>query len=186
MGLSTRANDTDWDCDDASFGDGYARSLRKPNRQRQALATKQQREVRPPVERAPRGPSRKARLGQEAFKCRHCRAFIGPTVSGGRHRNHCPLCLYSRHVDGQRPGDRASSCGALMAPIARFDRPNGEPVVVHRCLGCGLERHNRLAADDSIAVLVRLALVAARVGQRAAADDGKPAEGTRETKRRVS
>ncbi len=31
--------------------------------------------------------------GNESFKFRHCRAFIGPTVSGGRHRNHCPLCL---------------------------------------------------------------------------------------------
>ena len=37
-----------------------------------------------------------------------------------------------------------------MAPIARFTRPNGEPMVVHRCLGCGFVRNNRLAADDNI------------------------------------
>ena len=111
------------------------------------------------LERAPReiprdatrrGPTRAVREGRESFKCVHCRAFIGPTISGGKHRNHCPLCLYSRHVDGGRPGDRASDCGAKMAPVARFTRPNGEPMVVHRCLGCGFERNNRLAADNNI------------------------------------
>ena len=103
-----------------------------------------------------RGPTRAVREGRESFKCVHCRAFIGPTVSGGKHRNHCPLCLYSRHVDGGRPGDRASDCGAKMAPVARFTRPNGEPMVVHRCLGCGFVRHNRVAADDSPFVLEQL------------------------------
>jgi hypothetical protein len=105
---------------------------------------------------ARRGPTRAVREGRESFKCVHCRAFIGPTISGGKHRNHCPLCLYSRHVDGGRPGDRASDCGAKMAPIARFTRPNGEPMIVHRCLGCGFERNNRLAADDNMLLFEEL------------------------------
>jgi hypothetical protein len=103
--------------------------------------------------------------GQESFKCRRCRAFVGPTVSGGRHRNHCPLCLHSRHVDGNRPGDRASDCGSLMAPVGTFHRPKGEQVVLHRCLGCGLERHNRVAADDNPVALLRLPPVPPRVGR---------------------
>ncbi len=103
-----------------------------------------------PREAARRGPTRAVREGRESFKCVHCRAFIGPTVSGGKHRNHCPLCLTSRHVDGGRPGDRASDCGAKMAPVARFTRPSGEPMIVHRCLGCGFMRNNRLAADDNM------------------------------------
>lgn len=105
-----------------------------------------------------RGPTRKSLDGREAFKCLHCRAFIGAPISGGRHRNHCPLCLFSRHVDAKRPGDRASNCRSLMAPVARFDRRDGEPVLVHRCLGCGRQRHNRLAADDNVLALVRLPL----------------------------
>ncbi len=113
-----------------------------------------------------RGPTRAARQGTEEFRCRHCRAFVGPTLGGGRHRNHCPACLHSRHVDERRPGDRASDCRATMAPIARFDRPGGEPVIIHRCYGCGLERHNRLAADDDIALLPRLPLVAPRLRRR--------------------
>ena len=110
---------------------------------------------------------RKPRLadGSESFKCGHCRAFIGPTVSGGRHRNHCPLCLYSRHVDDRRPGDRASVCRSLMAPVGTFHRPKGEQVIVHRCLGCGLERHCRVAADDNMISCLRLPLVAPRTSR---------------------
>ncbi len=114
-----------------------------------------------PRDVARRGPTRAVREGRESFKCVHCRAFIGPTVSGGKHRNHCPLCLSSRHVDGGRPGDRASDCGAKMAPIARFTRPNGEPMIVHRCLGCGFERNNRLAADDNMYLFEELPMTTA-------------------------
>lgn len=96
---------------------------------------------------------------QNAFTCGHCGRPIGPTVSGGHHRNHCPLCLYSLHVDDRRMGDRASVCGGLMEPVATFRRPKGEEVVVHRCQRCGLERHNRIAADDSLLVLRGLPVV---------------------------
>ncbi len=117
-------------------------------------ATRDMREA--PRDATRRGPTRAVREGRASFKCVHCRAFIGPTISGGKHRNHCPLCLYSRHVDGGRPGDRASDCGAKMAPVARFTRPNGEPMIVHRCLGCGFERNNRLAADDNMLLFEEL------------------------------
>jgi hypothetical protein len=90
------------------------------------------------------------------FKCGRCRAFIGPVVFGGRHRNHCPFCLTSRHVDLRRPGDRASPCRALMPAIGVAWRANGEQMVVHRCNGCGIERQNRVAADDDLAALLRL------------------------------
>jgi hypothetical protein len=90
--------------------------------------------------------------------------MVGPTVSGGRNRNHCPHCLYSRHVDASTPGDRASDCGASMQPVGVFLRPKGEQVVVHRCLGCGFERHNRIAADDSDSLLDALPGVEPRRG----------------------
>ncbi len=117
-------------------------------------------------QRAGRRPQRKPD-GSEEFKCGHCRAFIGPTRSGGRHRNHCPLCLYSRHVDRSHPGDRLSDCRSLMEPIGTFARSNGEQMVVHRCGGCGAERHNRIAADDNPIALLRLQPVAPRRGKAA-------------------
>ena len=86
---------------------------------------------------------------KDTFRCRYCKAMVGQPPSGGRHRNHCPICLHSRHLDERAPGDRASDCGALMAPIGAFTRRNGEHVLVHRCLDCGIIRHNRIAADDN-------------------------------------
>ena len=93
---------------------------------------------------------------QEEFRCRRCGMFVGALPYGGSHRNHCPFCLYSRHVDGKTPGDRASTCGGLMAPIGAFTRPKGEHVIVHRCLSCGFERYNRIAADDSFGLVLQL------------------------------
>jgi hypothetical protein len=54
-----------------------------------------------------------------------------------------------------------------MAPCGVFARPNGEQAIVHRCLGCGLERHCRVAADDDVVAVMRLAVVRARSGSRA-------------------
>lgn len=85
--------------------------------------------------------------------------MVGPTISGGRHRNHCPVCLYSLHVDGKTPGDRGSDCRSLMKPVGLFARMSGEQVIVHQCLGCGFERFNRVAADDNPLAVMRLALV---------------------------
>jgi hypothetical protein len=92
--------------------------------------------------------------------------MIGAPPSGGRNRNHCPACLYSRHVDGRTPGDRAGDCRAMMAPVAAFVRTKGEHVIVHRCLGCGFERHNRIAADDNFAAVMRLPVVEPRTAAR--------------------
>ncbi len=119
---------------------------------------------------AVRPSKRRTADGSESFKCGRCRAFIGPTVSGGRHRNHCPLCLHSRHVDAKTPGDRASACRSLMAPVGVFFRPKGEQVLLHRCLGCGLERHNRVAADDNPLAILRLPPVPPRLGRQPAPD----------------
>jgi len=101
---------------------------------------------------------RKVVEGRESFKCGHCRAFVGPTISGGKHRNHCPLCLYSRHVDLGHPGDRRCECRSLMEPIGICTR-RGEELIVHRCLGCGAERVCRIAADDNPVPLGELPFV---------------------------
>ena len=52
----------------------------------------------------------------DTFSCRVCDRLVFPTPTGGDHRNHCPNCLSSLHVD-QEPGDRAADCGGIMDPI---------------------------------------------------------------------
>lgn len=117
-------------------------------------------------ERQPRARKRHQRRStEETFKCRHCRRFVTPPLSGSLHRNHCPYCLYSRHVDGQRSGDRRSDCGASMEPIGSFQRPNGEHVIVHQCAGCTLERFNRIAADDDFELVLALPAVTPRTSR---------------------
>ncbi|MBI5465478.1 RNHCP domain-containing protein [Candidatus Gottesmanbacteria bacterium] len=71
-----------------------------------------------------------------------------PIKYGGSYRNHCPYCLWSKHVDTDEPGDRGSRCRGMMAPTGVFSRRTGEHVLVHKCQQCGFERYNRIAGDD--------------------------------------
>jgi len=93
------------------------------------------------------------------FRCRHCRLDVSTSAPGTAHRNHCPNCLWSRHLDDDTPGDRAADCGSLMEPIAISVRSDGEWVLVHRCTGCDEVHLNRTAADDNAILLLRLAVV---------------------------
>ena len=114
--------------------------------------------TRPPRRPTDAGPPRvRVRRNEAApFRCGRCRRMVGQTVSGGRHRNHCPFCLTSRHVDLRRPGDRANPCRALMAPVGVAYKTDGEQLVVHRCNGCDALRRTRVAADDDPVALLKL------------------------------
>jgi RNHCP domain len=79
----------------------------------------------------------------EGFTCGHCGAEV-QAADGGVQRNHCPVCLYSRHVD-EVPGDRAAECGGLMAPVALEQVGPERAVIRHRCDRCGAERRCRAA-----------------------------------------
>lgn len=80
-----------------------------------------------------------------------------PQGAGSEHRNHCPNCLSSLHVDIE-PGDRAADCGGIMDPIAVWVRKNGEWAIVHRCRICGALTSNRIAADDNPMKLMSIAM----------------------------
>jgi hypothetical protein len=49
-----------------------------------------------------------------------------------------------------------SACGGSMEPIGSFQRRKGEYVLVHCCLDCGLERFNRITADDDFDLVLAL------------------------------
>ena len=93
-----------------------------------------------------------------AFRCAHCGQMVFPNAfMGTAHRNHCPYCLYSLHVD-TRPGNRASLCHARMEPVGltaklkgrdKYGRERrGDIMLVHICAGCGAINVNRIAGDD--------------------------------------
>ena len=87
----------------------------------------------------------------ESFVCQNC----GATVDGNGYTNHCPRCLWSKHVD-VTPGDRASTCSGGMEPVT-VAQEHGEYIITHRCTSCGHEKRNRRAADDDFEALVRIA-----------------------------
>jgi len=93
-----------------------------------------------------------------SFRCRHCGLDGSTDAPGTAHRNHCPNCLWSRHVDHHAPGDRAAECGSLMEPIGICVRGDGEWVLVHRCTGCDAVNLNRTAGDDNPLMMLRLAV----------------------------
>lgn len=92
-----------------------------------------------------------------SFTCINCKFQIPAQSFGTRHRNHCPVCLWSRHLDDE-PGDRRESCRAPMMPIAIEVRRDGEWAIVHRCNGCGILKCNRVAGDDQERALLALSL----------------------------
>ncbi|HEX2837922.1 MAG TPA: RNHCP domain-containing protein [Phycisphaerales bacterium] len=91
-----------------------------------------------------------------SFACSRCKFTTPNPPWGSRHRNHCPACLWSRHLD-EEPGDRRCACRGMMEPIAIEVRLDGEWAIVHRC-ACGVLRTNRIAGDDQERALLALAL----------------------------
>jgi hypothetical protein len=143
----------------------------KPNRRR----NKRLRLLKNPDERGRSARPARVESRDGTFRCRHCKTVVGVPISGGRHRNHCPNCLYSRHVDERRPGDRASTCRSMMRAIGVRIRTGGEQELVHRCLGCGIERRNRVAADDNVVAVMHLPLLGEQAAERSAVPVTLPA-----------
>ena len=92
-----------------------------------------------------------------SFSCVVCKHHVPAQTFGTSHRNHCPRCLWSRHLD-EEPGDRRCACREPMEPIAIEVRKDGEWAIVHRCAGCGTLRTNRIGGDDHERALLALAL----------------------------
>ena len=81
---------------------------------------------------------------KEDFTCDVC----GTQVHGNGCTNHCPECGASKHVDGEHPGDRASSCHGVMEPV-ELELKNGKEYIVQRCEKCGHTRPNKVSPNDN-------------------------------------
>jgi hypothetical protein len=86
----------------------------------------------------------------EDFVCEHC----GAKVKGNGYTNHCPVCLWCKHVD-VNPGDRAETCGGLMEPID-IENKKGQYVVIQRCQKCGAIRKNKTADNDDFSMILKI------------------------------
>lgn len=89
----------------------------------------------------------------EDFVCDHC----GHLVKGNGYTNHCPKCLWSKHVD-INPGDRLATCQGLMQPID-LELKGDEQLIIHHCLDCGYEKKNKVAKEDDLDEIIKLSVV---------------------------
>ncbi|MEN9621589.1 MAG: hypothetical protein RLZZ67_23 [Candidatus Parcubacteria bacterium] len=88
----------------------------------------------------------------EDFVCGNC----GKEVKGNGYTNHCPECLWSRHVD-KNPGDRAEECGGLMKPVEVVKEGKGY-VILHKCARCAFERKNKVAEADNFETVIKISI----------------------------
>ena len=89
----------------------------------------------------------------EEFICEHCGKKV-PKL-GYTSRNHCPYCLYSKHLD-INPGDRAETCHGLLEPIGLETNSKKGYVIVFKCQKCGEIRKHKMAEDDNMEEILKL------------------------------
>lgn len=87
---------------------------------------------------------------EEDFSCENC----GSHVKGSGYTNHCPNCLWSKHVD-VNPGDRASDCGGMMEPVGLEVKGN-EKIIMYKCTQCKASKRNKASKNDNVDALIKL------------------------------
>lgn len=88
----------------------------------------------------------------EGFVCHNCGKIVAPLIYTCR--DHCPYCLYSKHID-INPGDRLEECGGILKPIGIEHHSKGIKIV-YRCVSCRKIRKNIVANDDNMDKIIKL------------------------------
>lgn len=94
-------------------------------------------------------------MKNEDFICENCGKNIEKHPEWSA-RNHCPYCLYSKHLDEIFPWDRKSECMWLMVPIDFDYKKNKWYMIKHKCSKCGKEILNKVAPDDNFLDFVNI------------------------------
>lgn len=95
---------------------------------------------------------KKFNMIDEAFTCENCHKEIKPL--GYTARDHCPYCLYSKHVD-INPGDRNNNCKGLMKPIG-IEKYKNTYKIIYKCNKCKTIHKNIMASDDDFDMIINL------------------------------
>lgn len=95
---------------------------------------------------------KKFTMRDEGFCCEHCGNSVFPL--GYTARDHCPICLFSKHVD-IFPGDRLNPCRGLLEPIG-IEKFKHSYKIIYRCVTCGELHKNIMATDDNMDVIIAL------------------------------
>ena len=88
----------------------------------------------------------------EGFICENCQKEVTPL--GYASRDHCPYCLYSKHVD-INPGDRQNNCKGLLKPI-QLEKFKDTFKIIYKCQKCKKDHKNIIAKDDNMTKIIEL------------------------------
>lgn len=95
---------------------------------------------------------KKFHMIDENFICENCHKQVEQLHYTAR--DHCPYCLYSKHVD-INPGDRNNLCQGLLKPIG-IEKFRETYKILYICEKCGESHKNILAKDDSMDRIIEL------------------------------
>ena len=90
----------------------------------------------------------------EDFKCENCGYEV--KKSNYTARDHCPNCLYSKHLD-INPGDRMNECHGMMKPIG-IEKFKDKFKIIYKCSKCGELHKNIVADDDNMDLIIELSV----------------------------
>lgn len=89
------------------------------------------------------------------FICEHCKKEVQPL--GYTSRDHCPYCLYSKHID-INPGDRLNTCLGLLKPIG-IEKFKDTYKIIYKCEKCRELHKNIVANDDNKDLIIELSVI---------------------------
>lgn len=97
---------------------------------------------------------KKFNMIDEDFICENC----GKMVSKANYtaRDHCPYCLYSKHID-INPGDRLNDCKGLLEPVS-IEKFKDTYKIIYKCNKCNKIHKNIMANDDNIDLIIELSV----------------------------
>lgn len=98
---------------------------------------------------------KKFNMIDEEFICENCGNNV-PTLNYTA-RDHCPYCLYSKHVDNM-PGDRSNECEGLLWPIG-IEKFRDTYKINYACEKCNEHRKNIMANDDNMDLIIELSKI---------------------------
>ena len=88
----------------------------------------------------------------ESFICEHCGKDVNKLEYTAR--DHCPYCLYSKHVD-INPGDRLNSCKGILRPID-IEKFKDTYKIIYKCEKCSELHKNIIAIDDDMNEIIKI------------------------------
>jgi len=97
---------------------------------------------------------KKFTMRDENFICEHCGMEVNKLNYTAR--DHCPYCLYSKHVD-INPGDRLNECKGLLKPVG-IEKFKSTYKIIYKCNKCGENHKNIIADDDNMDLIIELSI----------------------------